>query len=114
MTAAPPRLLASRFLPLVFPPRQNSRGPGPRDHRALGGNQKDIEPSWLPRHGACFLFKTTRTSCRRKTRCAEVRSMTATPSRLLGPRFPCGNEIAAVAERSKRPVAPEKREQIQS
>jgi len=113
VAAAPPRFLGSLLsYPLVFPPRQNSRGPGPRDHRALGGNQEDIEPSWLPRHRACFLFKTTRTSCRRKTRCAEVRSMTATPPRLLGPRFRGGNERGGGEKRRKSTEEPEKREKV--
>src|SRR5690625_6884091 len=64
------------------------RTPGPMDLRALDGNQKDIEPPHPPQHGECFLFKTTQTSCRRKPRCAEVRSVAAAPPRFLGPRFP--------------------------
>src|SRR5690625_7461373 len=58
-------------------PSFSRRTPGPRDHGTLDGNQKDIEPSWLPRHGACFLFKTTRTSYLGRASCAELRSVTA-------------------------------------
>src|SRR5690625_6129329 len=47
------------------------RTSGSRDHGALGGGQKDIEPPQPPRHGARCLFKRTRASCRQKTHCAE-------------------------------------------
>src|SRR5690625_4099915 len=70
--------------PLSF----SRRKPGSRDHGALVGNQKDIEPLWPPWHGACCFFKSAWASCRQKARCAEVRAVAAAPLRLLGPRFP--------------------------
>src|SRR5690625_4856960 len=66
--------------------------PGPRDHGALVSNQKDIESPGPPRHGGCHLFKRAWASCRRKTYCAEVRSVAAATPRFLGPRFRGGNE----------------------
>src|SRR5690625_5676617 len=74
--------------PLSF----SRRKPGSRDHGALVGNQKDIEPPWPPWHGACCFFKSAWASCRQKARCAEVRAVAAAPLRLLGPRFRGGNE----------------------
>src|SRR5690625_3508192 len=35
----------------------SQRTPGPRDHRALDGNQEDIEPPQPPRHGGYFLSR---------------------------------------------------------
>src|SRR5690625_8051088 len=102
VAAAPPRFLGSLLsYPLVFPPRQNSRGPGPRDHRALGGNQEDIEPSWLPMERAWCRFRTTRTACGRKNRCTEVRSMTAKPPEHLCRRF-CGGKKRGDGERRRK------------
>src|SRR5690625_7856301 len=49
MTAATPRFLS---LSLSYP-SFSRRTPGPRDRRALDGNQKDIEPPRAPRHGGC-------------------------------------------------------------
>src|SRR5690625_5483620 len=58
------------------------RTPGPRDHRALGGNQKDIKPIIASAARRVLLFKRTRASCQRKAHCAEIRSVTtATPDR---------------------------------
>src|SRR5690625_32238 len=88
MTAATPRFLS---LSLSYP-SFSRRTPGSRDHRALDGNQKDIEPPRAPRHGGCWLFKKARAPCRRNTRCAEVRFVATAPPRFLGPRFRRGNE----------------------
>jgi len=120
VTAAPPRLLGPRFRggnergggekrrkSMEEPEKRervliwrrfissfSRRRPGPRDHRALDGSQKDIKPPQPPRHGGCCSFKGTRASCQRKARCAEVRSVAAAPSRSLDPRFRGGNERA--------------------
>src|SRR5690625_4363700 len=89
VAAAPPRFLG---LSLSYPPSSSRRKPGPRDHRALGGNQKDIEPLQPPRHRGCCLFKKARAPCRRKACCDEVRPVAAAPPWLLGPCFRRGNE----------------------
>src|SRR5690625_7208623 len=101
VTAAPPRLLGPRFRggnergggekrrkSMEEPEKRervliwrrfissfSRRRPGPRDHRALDGSQKDIKPPQPPRHGGCCSFKGTRASCQRKARRAEVRSV---------------------------------------
>src|SRR5690625_6360448 len=69
----------------AFYPSSSRRTPGPRDHGALGGNQKDIEPLQPPRHRGCCLFKKARAPCRRKACCDEVRPVAAAPPWLLGP-----------------------------
>src|SRR5690625_2501239 len=63
----------------TFPANAGTQGPWsigwqPEGHRAATASAAR----------GCSLFKTTRTSSRRKTRCAEVRSVTAAPLRLLG------------------------------
>ena len=94
MTAASSRFLGPRFR------GGNERGqrggglfsfsrrtPGPRDHGALNGNQKDIEPPWPPRHGARWLFNEggmNPNACQRKARCTGARSVAAAPPQLLG------------------------------
>src|SRR5690625_3065 len=78
--------------PSLSHPSFSRRTPGPRDHGALGGSQKDIRPPRFPQHGACCSFKKSQASCRRNIRCAEVRFVAAAPPRLLGPRFRGGNE----------------------
>src|SRR5690625_7938859 len=88
VTAAPPRLLGLS----LFYPSFSRRTPGPRDHGALGGSQKDIGPPRFPQHGACCSFKKSQASCRRNIRCAEVRFVAAATPRLLGPRFRGGDE----------------------
>src|SRR5690625_7669715 len=82
--------------------------PGPRDHGALVSNQKDIESPGPPRHGGCHLFKRAWASCRRKTYCAEVRSVATATPRLLGPRFRGGNDRRARGKRSDAQRKPEK------
>jgi len=98
VAAAPSRPLG---LSLSYP-SFSRRTPGSRDHGALDGNQKDIGPPRALRHGGCFLFKRTRASCRRSAQCAEVRSVAAAPSRLLGPRFRGGNERAGTRTSRRR------------
>src|SRR5690625_4058535 len=68
----------------------SQRTPGPRDHRALDGNQKGIEPPWPPQHRRCRLFTSTQASCRRNIHCAEIHSRgsgtTAAPGHTLSRR----------------------------
>src|SRR5690625_2668459 len=66
--------------------------PGPRDHRALDGNQNGIEPPWPPRHGGCFLSRALKHRAGGISTALRSIPVTAAPSRLLGPRFRGGNE----------------------
>src|SRR5690625_198961 len=80
---APSRHLDSRFPTLRLPGERRSQGPPssgrqPRGHRTTKGSAARRVLS----------FKSAQASCRRKARCAEVRSVTAAPLRFLGPRFP--------------------------
>jgi len=88
VAAAPLRLLG---LSLSYP-SSSRRTPGPRDHRALDGNQKDIEPPQPPRHGGCFLSRAPKHRAGGISTALRSIPVTAAPSRLLGPRFRGGNE----------------------
>src|SRR5690625_454497 len=96
----------------AFYPSSSRRTPGPRDHGALGGNQKDIEPLQPPRHRGCCLFKKARAPCRRKACCDEVRPVAAAPPWLLGPCFRRGNERRARGKRRNAQRKSEKREGV--
>src|SRR5690625_265349 len=88
VAAGPPRPLDPRFPTPRFP--GEGRDPGTTAHwtatKRTSGRQRALRP------GKRHLFTTTRTSCRRKFHCIEVRSVAAGPPRLLGPRFRGGNE----------------------
>src|SRR5690625_1217232 len=75
--------------------------PGPRDHRALDGNQNGIEPPWPPRHGGCFLSRALKHRAGGISTALRSIPVTAAPSRLLGPRFRGGNEGRARRNRNR-------------
>src|SRR5690625_4542285 len=83
-TAAPQPLA---FLPLVF-----SANAGTQGTPSIGRQPKGHRTTTASAARRVLFFKRARTPCRRKTHCTEVRSMTATPPRLLGPCFRRGNE----------------------
>src|SRR5690625_4608424 len=63
----------------IFPANAGTQGP-----RSSGWQPEGHRAATASAARGCFLFKTTRTSCRRKTRCAEVHSVAAATPRLLG------------------------------
>src|SRR5690625_5445801 len=84
VAAAPSRLLGLRFPTPSF----SRRTPGPRDHRALGGGQKDIGPPRTLRQGGCCFSREPEHRAGGISTALRYVAAAAAPPRPLGPRFP--------------------------